>query len=147
MRYNQNVIIKNYDFNKVKESFHNIEIVKFLTRFQPVKIIHWSGITNGEKAHFKLWLLGWKNFKVEHKEYKSDKDQLFFIDKGIELPLGITCWEHKHIVKKMNKNTLIQDKVYFNHSNKYIGYLLFPVLMFPIIIRKLFYRLYFINKP
>ena len=76
MKYNQNVIIKNYDFNKVKESFHNIEIVKFLTRFQPVKIIHWSGITNGEKAHFKLWLLGWKNFKVDVREFMVERRQL-----------------------------------------------------------------------
>ena len=86
------------------EAFHNIEIVKFLTRFQPVKIIHWSGITNGEKAHFKLWFLGWKNFKVKHKEYKSDKNRLHFIDQGQELPLGITEWKHTHIVEKKNQS-------------------------------------------
>ena len=62
MIYKQNVILKKTDFDKVVKSFHSIKIVKFLTRFQPVKIINWSGIQNNDKAYFKLWFFGWKKF-------------------------------------------------------------------------------------
>tara|TARA_B100000424_G_C22910494_1_gene484352 strand:+ start:351 stop:788 length:438 start_codon:yes stop_codon:yes gene_type:complete len=145
MIYKQNVILKKTDFDKVVKSFHSIKIVKFLTRFQPVKIINWSGIQNNDKAYFKLWFFGWKNFRVIHKDYKLKKDRLSFIDKGEELPFGIIFWEHRHTVEKIEKGTLISDVVNFKHSNKYLEYLLFPILMFPIIIRKFLYKIYFIS--
>tara|TARA_B110000263_G_scaffold119534_1_gene104065 strand:+ start:1141 stop:1581 length:441 start_codon:yes stop_codon:yes gene_type:complete len=146
MQYNQKVRIKNTKFKNVSIAFHSIKLVKFLTNFQPVKIIEWSGIQNQKIAYFKLWLFGWKTFKVKHQEYKLNDNELSFIDKGVVLPLGIKSWEHKHIIKRDGNNTIIKDLVYFSHSNFYIGYLLFPILMFPIIIRILLYKIYFFKK-
>ena len=143
MNYNQTVTIKNINFKKVSTAFHSIKLVKFLINFQPVKIIEWSGIEDDKIAYFKLWLFGWKNFKVKHQEYKLNNNELSFIDKGIVLPLGIKSWKHKHIIIKDGKNTIIKDLVHFSHSNRYLGYLLFPILMFPIIIRIFLYKIYF----
>tara|TARA_B110000014_G_scaffold259073_1_gene246209 strand:+ start:1004 stop:1444 length:441 start_codon:yes stop_codon:yes gene_type:complete len=146
MQYNQKVRIQNTKFKNVSIAFHSIKLVKFLTNFQPVKIIEWSGIQNQKLAYFKLWLFGWKTFKVKHQEYKLNDNELSFIDKGVVLPLGIKSWKHKHIIKRDGNNTIIKDLVYFSHSNFYIGYLLFPILMFPIIIRILLYKIYFLKK-
>ena len=143
MRYNQKVTIKNVRFKIVNEAFHSKELVKFLTIFQPVKIISWDGIDDGKIAYFKLWLFGWRNFKVKHEGYKVSKDRLDFIDRGTELPLGIKSWKHTHTVKADGENTIISDMVYFSHSNIYIGYLLFPILIIPIVVRKLLYKIYF----
>ena len=143
MNYNQKVEIKNITFEKVSSAFHSIKIVKFLTGFQPVQIIEWSGIENGKIAYFKLWFFGWKNFKVKHESYMKSNNELFFIDRGIELPLGIKYWKHKHIIKRNGEGVIIQDLVSFSHANIFMEYLLFPILMFPIIIRKLFYKIYF----
>ena len=66
MRYNQIVSLKNINFNIVSKSFREIKFVNFLISFQPVKIINWEGVENNKKAHFKLWFLGWRNFKVKH---------------------------------------------------------------------------------
>lgn len=143
MNYNQTVTIKNINFKKVSTAFHCIKLVKFLINFQPVKIIEWSGIEDDKIAYFKLWLFGWKNFKVKHQEYKLNNNELSFIDKGIVLPLGIKSWKHKHIIIQDGNNTIIKDLVYFSHSNRYLGYLLFPILMFPIIIRIFLYKIYF----
>ena len=88
MRYNQKVKIRNVDFKIVTKAFHAIEFVNFLTIFQPVKIISWKGIRDGEIAHFKLWLFGWKNFKVKHEGYRGDIDKLVVIDSVLDLPLG-----------------------------------------------------------
>ena len=143
MNYNQKVKIKNITFEKVSLAFHSIKIVKFLTGFQPVQIIEWSGIENGKMAHFKLWFFGWKNFKVKHESYMKSNNELFFIDRGIELPLGVKYWKHKHIIKRNGEDVIIQDLVSFSHANIFMEYLLFPILMFPIIIRKLFYKIYF----
>ena len=143
MQYSQKVIIKNTDYEKVREAFHSIELVRFLTYLQPINIIEWSGIENGKMAYFKLWFFGWKNFKVKHESYMKSNNELFFIDRGVELPLGVKYWKHKHIIKKNGEGVIIQDLVSFSHANIFMEYLLFPILMFPIIIRKLFYKIYF----
>ena len=97
------------------------------------------------KLTLSYGFLDGKNFRVIHKDYKLKKDRLSFIDKGEELPFGIIFWEHRHTVEKIEKGTLISDVVNFKHSNKYLEYLLFPILMFPIIIRKFLYKIYFIS--
>ena len=146
MKYKQNVKLKNISFEIVSLAFHSIRLVEFLTQSQPVKIIEWTGIQNGNKAHFKLWFFGWKNFKVMHDAYQKSDNSLYFIDRGIDLPLGIKSWEHQHIVKKEHEMVIIKDIINYSHSNRYIGFLLYPILIFPIIIRKILYKLYFFKS-
>ena len=145
MKYNQTVKIKNVDFKIVNQAFHSINFVNFLTSFQPVKIINWSGVKDGDEAYFKLWFFGWKDFKVKHEKYNVSEMKLSFIDRGIKLPLGIDSWEHTHIVKMDKEHTIIKDKVCFTHSNNFLSYMLYPILIFPIFIRKFLYKVYFIK--
>jgi len=143
MRYNQIVSLKNINFNIVSKSFREIKFVNFLISFQPVKIINWEGVENNKKAHFKLWFLGWRNFKVKHSDFSLSDETLTFTDKGEVLPFGLTDWNHIHTVKKNNNNTIIYDSLSFNHPNKLIGFLLYPILVSPIFLRKILYPLYF----
>ena len=93
MFYNQKVKIKNTPFNKVVDSFHDLDFVKFLITLQPVKIIKWAGILDGDRAHFMFWFFGWKDFKVVHKNYtKATKNFFCFTDYGQNLPLGLIYW-------------------------------------------------------
>tara|TARA_Y100001978_G_scaffold165527_1_gene152963 strand:+ start:1192 stop:1632 length:441 start_codon:yes stop_codon:yes gene_type:complete len=143
MKYYQEVIIKNVTFGKIVSSFNNIKIVNFLTQLQPIQIIKWDGIEDGKVAHFKLWFFGWKDFEVIHSDYYLDENELSFIDNGSVLPLGLTFWRHKHsIVIKKGYVTII-DNLKFNHESSFLGYLLYPLLVSPIFLRKLLYRLYF----
>ena len=146
MTYNQKVLIKNQPTDKIIKAFHDIKFVKFLMLLQPIKIINWDGIENKKKAAFYLWFFGWKKFEVEHSNYTISKDQLSFIDQGLNLPLGIKSWQHEHIVKKHKTGTLIIDKLNFNHSQKLTGFLVYPFLIFPIFIRRVLYKIYFFNK-
>tara|TARA_X000001036_G_scaffold430720_1_gene463873 strand:- start:404 stop:841 length:438 start_codon:yes stop_codon:yes gene_type:complete len=143
MEFYQEVKIKKNNFQNVINAFHDINFVRFLTYLQPIKIIIWEGIENNKLAFFKLWFLGWKDFKVKHSNYKLSHNELSFIDSGLDLPLGISSWHHKHIVKKHKNHVLIIDSLCIEHSNKLIGYMLFPVLIFPIIIRIILYKIYF----
>tara|TARA_Y100000994_G_C15588943_1_gene399761 strand:+ start:190 stop:630 length:441 start_codon:yes stop_codon:yes gene_type:complete len=146
MRYNQKVLIKNQPTDKVINAFHNIKFVKFLMLLQPIRIINWDGIENKQKAAFYLWFFGWRKFEVEHSNYKKSNNQLSFIDQGLKLPLGIKTWHHEHIVKTHNKGTLIIDKLKFSHSQQLTGFLIYPLLVFPIFIRHILYKIYFFNK-
>ncbi|MAV58433.1 MAG: hypothetical protein CMG07_00575 [Candidatus Marinimicrobia bacterium] len=143
MEYYQEVSIKNVTFDKVVSSFNNIKIVKFLTQLQPIQIIEWDGIEDGKVAHFKLWFFGWKNFIVIHSDYSLDENELSFVDNGQVLPLELKSWRHKHSVINKNGYVKIIDHLQFNHNSSIIGYLLYPLLVSPIFLRKLLYRLYF----
>tara|TARA_B110000438_G_C15554870_1_gene538584 strand:- start:328 stop:774 length:447 start_codon:yes stop_codon:yes gene_type:complete len=143
MKFYQEVKIKNTKFEDVTNSFHDIKFVKFLTCLQPIKIINWDGIQNGKLAFFKLWFLGWKNFKVKHSNYKNSTNELSFIDSGIELPLGLKSWYHEHIVTNNKNEIIIVDSLNIEHSNTLVGYIIFPILTLPIFIRIFLYKIYF----
>ena len=143
MFYKQKVKIKNISFHEVVSSFHDLKFVKFLITLQPVKIISWNGIYNTDRAYFMFWLLGWKNFKVIHKDYQKPTDIYFsFVDKGEVLPLGLIYWKHKHSVIYENNEIFIIDDINFKHKN-FLGIFLYPILIAPIFVRKILYRLYF----
>tara|TARA_Y100001970_G_C14248843_1_gene870304 strand:- start:1402 stop:1842 length:441 start_codon:yes stop_codon:yes gene_type:complete len=143
MLYKQTVNIKDRNIEKVIDSFHRIDFIKFLISFQPVKIIKWHGIENNLSAHLKFWLFKWHSFIVIHKNYKRTDNSLSFVDKGITLPLGITEWDHLHKVEYLNNEIVISDSIEFKHRFYIFEFMLYPILISPIIIRKFLYKIYF----
>jgi hypothetical protein len=143
MLFKQKVHIKKINSHDVIESFHNIDFVNFLISLQPVKILKWTGIKNGESASFKFWFFGWKKMDVIHQNYKSETDYLSFEDHGVGLPFGLTSWKHHHIVEKVQDGTLITDIISFDESTLVKRFLIKPIMLFPIITRRLSYKVWF----
>tara|TARA_B110000438_G_C15472667_1_gene503829 strand:+ start:202 stop:534 length:333 start_codon:yes stop_codon:yes gene_type:complete len=100
MIYEQIVKIKNRPFSFIKSKFRNINFIIFLIKYQPIKLIKWDGIENGNIAFFKIWFLGWQDFIVRHTLIKDDDYILHFIDQNIKLPFGLKYWRHNHIIIK-----------------------------------------------
>lgn len=145
MQYTQTVIINDIEFSKVISHFQNINFVKFLISFQPVRLIKWDGIMNNNKAHFQFWLFFWHDFEVKHSLINLSDSELIFKDIGTKLPLGLIFWEHTHTIIQGNNSVCIKDDIKLNHNNMLLGFLLYPILVAPIFIRKILYKLYF-NK-
>ena len=144
MKYYQKVKIKNIDFDKAKLAFHKYDFIKYLTKFQPVKILKWDGIENGDTAHFKFWFFGWRQIIVSHKDYLNSNNKLSFTDYSkVCLPLGLSLWKHKHILKKDKNFIYIEDHFEFDHRYKFFTYLLYPIMIMPIFIRKITYKSFF----
>ena len=143
MLYKQIVNIKDRNIEKVIDSFHKRDFINFLISFQPVKIIKWDGIENNLSAHLKFWLFKWHSFIVIHKNYIRTDNSLSFIDKGITLPLGITEWNHLHKVEYSNNKIVISDSIEFKHRFYIFEFMLYPILISPIIMRKFLYKIYF----
>ena len=143
MIYKQTVNIKDRNIEEVIDSFHRIDFIKFLISFQPVKIIKWDGIENDLIANLKFWLLKWHSFEVIHKNYKRTSTSLSFVDKGITLPFGITDWNHLHEVRYSNEKIIIKDSIEFKHRYYFFEFMLYPILISPIIMRKFLYKIYY----
>tara|TARA_Y100000768_G_scaffold336514_1_gene278219 strand:- start:818 stop:1258 length:441 start_codon:yes stop_codon:yes gene_type:complete len=143
MLYKQTVNIKDRNIEKVIDSFHKRDFINFLISFQPVKIIKWDGIENNLSAHLKFWLFKWHSFIVIHENYMRTDNSLSFVDKGTTLPLGITKWNHLHKVEYSNNKIVIGDSIEFKHRYYIFEFMLYPILISPIIMRKFLYKIYF----
>ena len=50
MFYKQKVVIKNIEYVNVVSAFQNLKFIKFLIKWQPVKIVKWDGIYNNDMS-------------------------------------------------------------------------------------------------
>ena len=146
MVYNQQVILKDVKVSDVIQSFHDRKFVDFLTALQPVKILNWDGIESGKVASFSFWFFGWRIMNVVHEGYEAEDTYLHFIDKGNELPFGLDSWNHHHIVEVKDDNVIISDRVRMHSESRAKLFFIFPIMIFPILIRKITYKIWFYNK-
>ncbi len=143
MKYNQEVSIKNSTLDEIKQNFQNPDFIKFLITGQPVKILKWEGIQNDMEAHFKVWLFKWHMMSVYHSDFVSSNNNFKFQDNGKILPFGLIKWLHIHKVYKKNSIVIIKDELSFEHKNKFLGFFIYPIMVFPIAMRKILYPIYF----
>ena len=142
MEYIQKVEIDCNDIKEVKNEFNNLMFLKHLTKPLPLKIIEWDGTDDGAKAHLAVWFFGWKDFIVEHAENIENEIGFSFVDEGTCLPFHLKNWRHKHGAYKTDQRIFIKDEVCFTTESKFLDIILFPILVLPIIIRKIFYKTY-----
>ena len=142
MTYKQCVLIKNVDIKTAKTVFSDERFINYLIALQPVNIIKWDGIFDGAKAHMRFWFFGWRDFKVVHRNNVEESDLFSFEDFGLVLPFGLTEWVHQHKVIKDKNNIKIIDDLTFTFSNSITGLFFYPILVFPIVIRKILYKTY-----
>ncbi len=143
MPFTQKTIIRNVNPADVVRCFHSYDFIQFLILGQPVKIESWKGIDNNKEASFLFWFFGWRKMSVVHQNYTLSQDYLSFEDKGMVLPFGLTSWKHRHVVKPYESGALIIDQIYLEEKNILKKYLVYPLMLFPIIIRKITYKIWF----
>jgi len=143
MIFQQKTNLKSVRTLDVIRSFHTHKFVEFLITGQPAKIETWKGIEDGKVASFSFWFFGWRKISVVHQYYSLKRGYLYFIDRGVELPFRLKKWEHHHIVKETHNGTVIIDKIILDDSIGFKKYLIYPVMLFPIIVRKITYRIWF----
>ena len=143
MSFQQQVFLKNINPFDVIRAFHDLRFVEFLTAIQPVRINFWEGIDNNKKASFSFWFFGWKSINVVHENYHISKDHLSFEDRGTELPFGLNLWQHQHTVKPYDNGTVIVDTVLMDDSTPIKKFWIYPIMIFPILIRRVTYKIWF----
>ena len=143
MSFQQQVLLKNINPLDVIRSFHDLRLVEFLIAGQPIRINLWEGIDNNKKASFSFWFFGWKTMNVVHEKYLIGKDHLYFEDRGTELPFGLNLWQHKHTVKPYDNGTVIVDTVLMDDSTPIKKFWIYPIMIFPILIRRVTYKIWF----
>jgi len=143
LNFHQKVILNNVNPEDVIRSFHDYNFVQFLTFAQPVRIEKWDGIDSNKKASFSFWFFGWKRIVVIHKKYEVTKNELHFQDIGVQLPFDLFSWRHAHIVEPYGNGSVIIDDVVMDNSSILKKYFICPLMIFPVFIRRITYRIWF----
>ena len=75
----------------------------------------------------------------------NTNSKLSFYDKGVDLPMGIKFWNHFHSVSQSGDEVYIEDLFEYRHKSKIVEMMLYPVMIAPIVVRKVTYKLFLSN--
>ena len=101
---------------------------------------------NSLAISFNTFVLVAMNNLLNHMGYEAEDTYLHFIDKGTKLPFGLDSWNHHHIVEVKDDNVIISDRVRMHSESRAKLFFIFPIMIFPILIRKITYKIWFYNK-
>ena len=51
-------------------------------------------------------------------ENGSEKQRIWFVDKGTKLPFFISNWQHHHLIKQDENDVIIIDSIQLNHEGE-----------------------------
>ncbi len=112
--------------------------------FPPVKLLRFDGSTRGDEVHlqlnFLLFTQVWKSLITENAE---NEEEIYFIDKGIQLPFFLSYWQHTHRIKRVGPHTHIIDDISFRTPFLLFDLLMYPVMYLQFLYRKPLYKKYF----
>jgi ligand-binding SRPBCC domain-containing protein len=115
--------------------------------FPPVKLLRFDGSRTGDEVHLELNFLlfkqVWKSLIIEDS---IQEGEIYFIDKGIQLPFFLRYWQHTHRILKQAEHTAIIDDIQFRTPFILFDYLMYPVLYGQFFYRKPVYKKYFQRK-
>lgn len=105
------------------------------------QLIEFGGSKQGDKVHLKFPIAG--EWISEITEDGASEDLCYFIDEGRTLPFPIKEWRHKHILRRQENNTIIEDNMNFSTGNIITDILFYPVLFLSFLPRVWQYKRYF----
>jgi ligand-binding SRPBCC domain-containing protein len=134
------------DFQAVWSGFNQELLLHLSPPFPRAKITSF-GMEVGNKVEiildFFILRLSWISIITDSQK---NENEIFFIDKGIKTPMGLTFWKHKHRIVKQNDYSLIIDEVEFKTKYKLLDWILYPLLFLQFVYRIPIYKSVFKKK-
>jgi ligand-binding SRPBCC domain-containing protein len=131
-------------YKDVFRQFDKDLILKLTPPWVRLKVLRFDGSQKGCEVHLELSFLGWKQKWISRiTEFYEGKDEIFFIDEGIQLPWFLKSWRHNHRIIRHETGSIIIDDVTYECSFPFLNYFFFPMLCLQFYWRKPIYREFF----
>ncbi len=118
------------NYLKVKEGFTESLFTKLSPPFPPVKLLRFDGSTKGDlvtlELNFLLFKQKWTSRIIEDK---TNEQEFYFIDKGVELPFFLKSWDHKHRIIRSGNDAIIRDEIEYTAPFGFLSILLYPAML------------------
>lgn len=135
------------NYKKVADNFDEKLFKALNPPFPPVKLLRFDGSCKGDEVHLELNFLlfrqVWKSLIIENGK---TREEVYFIDKGIQLPFFLSYWKHTHRIRKHGEHTVIIDDIHFRTPFLLFDFLMYPLLYGQFIYRKPVYKKYFSSQ-
>ncbi|UFH57052.1 hypothetical protein [Spirosoma sp. KNUC1025] len=140
----------NQSLATVWDGFNRTLFEQLSPPFPPVRIIRFEGCLRGDVVHLQLNFLlfrqDWVSLIIDQQ---TTPDEIYFVDKGTQLPFFLSFWEHRHRLVRVSSDetggeqTIIVDDVTFRTPFLLTDYLMYPLLWLQFAYRKPIYRRWF----
>lgn len=108
--------------------------------FPPMKLLRFDGCKTNDIVHIRLMgIINWVSKITEHGE---NKQEIWFVDEGTELPFFLQSWKHKHRIIAEQNSTLIVEDISYTTPFILFDYLLYPLLWLQFAYRIPIYKLH-----
>jgi len=109
--------------------------------FPPVKVVRFDGCKEGDIVSLELNFLFFKQRWTSLITVQETTDsEIFFVDKGTQLPFFLAFWQHRHRIIKDQNQAIIADEIEFQTPFLLTDYLFYPLLWLQFAYRKPIYR-------
>lgn len=114
----------------VWQGFDESLFEKLSPPFPPVKLARFDGSHEGDVVSLELNFIFFKQKWVSHiVEQRETEEEIYFIDKGVELPFFLSFWQHKHrLIRAPQGGTIIADEIEYRTPILLFDYLMYPVM-------------------
>jgi ligand-binding SRPBCC domain-containing protein len=138
--------ILNANYNIVYAKFDKALFLKLAPPFPKVTLLQFDGCIKGDfvklQLNFPLFNQTWESEIIDNG---SEKQSIWFIDKGTKLPFFISKWQHHHLIKQDENDVVIVDSIQFYSHNWFLTLLFYPIIYFQFLYRIPIYKS--LNKP
>ena len=132
------------DYKTVYGKFDVYLFKKLKPLLTGLKVIKFDGCRKGDEVQVEINTFGWKqNWNALITENFEDKNEIYFIDEGLQLPKPLKKWRHRHEIVKFIDNSIIIDNIAYSTNSFFLDLLLYPVLFVAFFQRKSTYKRYF----
>lgn len=129
------------DLATVKAGFDQELFLKLNPPFPSVKLLRFDGCKTGDWVELLLDFKFSKQKWVSEITFDNENDQVFeFVDEGREMPFPFSYWRHHHHMKTSGSGCLITDSIEYQAKNKFLTFLVYPILKLQFLYRKPIYR-------
>jgi ligand-binding SRPBCC domain-containing protein len=132
------------NYLKVKEGFTESLFTRLSPPFPPVKLLRFDGSAKGDLVTLELNFFVFKQkWTSQITEDKTDENEFYFIDKGVELPFFLKSWNHKHRIIRSGNDTIIRDEIEYSAPLGLLSLLLYPAMLLQFAYRIPIYKKFF----
>ena len=126
---------------EVFKGFNESLFLKLAPPFPLVKLKQFDGCQKGDTVHIELsFILFKQQWKSLITNFSKQENEIYFIDKGVELPFFLKHWVHKHNMVKYNSSTIIIDDIEYKTFNVVTDILFYPLMYLQFAYRKPIYQ-------
>ncbi|TND10529.1 MAG: hypothetical protein FD123_171 [Bacteroidetes bacterium] len=111
--------------------------------FPRITIIRFDGCRLNDETHIDMQFFGKRRWVSVNTAFSEKEQEIYFIDEGKTLPLGLKRWKHCHRVVAAPGGSIIRDEVEFDYGNFVLNVFWKIPLWIPFAMRPVKYRRFF----